>query len=137
LVDPFVDHDFEPELVVALPRRSIKARRALLQRALMAVGKSQPSLLNQRDVSRREEQRQEWKRSIAGRPNGTLDPYYGCFLFDELWEYAANYSIPWAQVGGLAAIDVYNVPDALNPEIPVDPTIFLNGKYRVGFPPLP
>ncbi|KAJ6536096.1 Alpha/Beta hydrolase protein [Mycena capillaripes] len=120
LVDPF--------LVVALPRKSSKARRALLQRTLMALGKSQPSLLNQRDVLRREEQRQEWKRSIAGRPNGTLDPYYGCFLFDELREYAANYSIPWAQVGGLAAIDVYNVPGALNPEIPVDPTIFLNDE---------
>lgn len=130
LVDPFSDHGFEPELGASLSRI---ARRASLKRALMAEGKSKRSLPNQREVARREEQRQEWKRSIAGRPNGTLDPYYGCFLFDELWEYAANYSIPWVQVGGLAAVDVYDVPDALNPEIPIDPSIFLNGKYRRGF----
>ncbi|KAJ7840852.1 alpha/beta-hydrolase [Mycena olivaceomarginata] len=83
--------------------------------------------LNRREALRREERRHEWKRSIAGRPNNTLDPFYGCFLFEEMWDYAANFSAPWAgQSGSGSAVDVYNIPDALNPEIPSDPTAFLN-----------
>jgi carboxypeptidase D len=85
--------------------------------------------LNRREALRREERRHEWKRSVAGRPNNTLDPFYGCFLFEEMWDYAANFSAPWAgQSGPGSAVDVYNIPDALNPEIPSDPTAFLNGK---------
>jgi carboxypeptidase D len=38
-------------------------------------------------------------RSIAGRPNGTLDPYYQCSLLGELWDYAANYTYPWSASG--------------------------------------
>jgi carboxypeptidase D len=38
-------------------------------------------------------------RSIAGRPNGTLDSYYQCSLLGELWDYAANYTYPWSASG--------------------------------------
>ncbi|KAJ7058539.1 alpha/beta-hydrolase [Mycena amicta] len=71
-----------------------------------------------------EERRQAWKRDLSNRPNGTLDPYYGCFIYDELLDYAANFSFPWnSPLGG---IDVYDIPDALNPEVPSDPTTFMN-----------
>lgn len=44
-----------------------------------------------------EAQRQNWKRDLTNLPNGTLHPYYGCFLFDELWDYATNFSFPWSE----------------------------------------
>ncbi|KAJ7655810.1 alpha/beta-hydrolase [Mycena polygramma] len=68
--------------------------------------------------------RAQWKRSLAGLPNGTLNPSYGCFIYDELLDYAQNFSFPWnSPLGG---IDVYDIPDGLNPEVPSDPTTFMN-----------
>lgn len=46
---------------------------------------------------RREERRQQWKRDLTGRANGTIDPWYGCFLLLELQDYAANFSFPWSK----------------------------------------
>lgn len=46
---------------------------------------------------RREEKRQVWKRSLAGRANGTIDPFYGCDVFDEMTDYAVNFSFPWSK----------------------------------------
>ncbi|KAJ7479835.1 alpha/beta-hydrolase [Mycena latifolia] len=87
---------------------------------------SQVSGSDKRELTRREEQRQAWKRDLAGRPNGTLDPFYGCFIYFELHDYATNFSFPWNQpIGG---IDVYDIPDGLNPEVPSDPTVFMNDK---------
>ncbi|KAJ7479822.1 alpha/beta-hydrolase [Mycena latifolia] len=78
------------------------------------------------ELTRREERRQAWKRDLAGRPNGTLDPFYGCFIYFELTNYAMNFSFPWNQpIGG---IDVYDIPDGLNPEVPSDPAVFMNDK---------
>ncbi|KAF7340835.1 Carboxypeptidase [Mycena sanguinolenta] len=52
-------------------------------------------------TKREQEYRQEaWKRDLSGRPNGTLDPYYGCFLVIEIQDYAYNYSFPF-DLGGL------------------------------------
>ncbi|KAJ7186601.1 alpha/beta-hydrolase [Mycena filopes] len=62
------------------------------------------------------------KRDLTGRPNGTLDPWYGCFIYDELLDFATNFTFPWT----LGGIDVYDIPDALNPEVPSDPTVFMN-----------
>ncbi|KAJ7202081.1 alpha/beta-hydrolase [Mycena pura] len=82
--------------------------------------------LNKRDLQspgpENLERRESWKRNIAGRPNGTLDPFYGCFLFEEMWDYALNFTFPWS----LGGEDVYDIPDGLNPEVPSDPTPFLN-----------
>ncbi|KAJ7208969.1 alpha/beta-hydrolase [Mycena pura] len=78
--------------------------------------------LNARDLQRREERHESWKRSLAGRPNGTLDPFYGCDLFSEMWDYAFNFTFPWT----LGGVDVEDIPDALNPEVPSDPATFMN-----------
>ena len=48
------------------------------------------------DDKHREAKRTQWKRSLVGRPNGTLDPWYGCYLFDEMWDYALNFTFPWS-----------------------------------------
>ena len=46
---------------------------------------------------RREAERQQWKRDLTGRANGTIDPSYGCFLLDELIDYAVNFTFPWCK----------------------------------------
>ncbi|KAF7303613.1 Carboxypeptidase [Mycena indigotica] len=103
--------------------RSSNARYKSISAAFTSgtVGKSKSLPLDKRTRG----QLTQWKRSLAGRPNGTLDPYYGCFLFDEMWDYAVNFTFPWATKQG-ANVDVYNIPDALSPEVPSDPTIFMN-----------
>ena len=35
-------------------------------------------------------------RDLTGRPNGTIDPFYGCDLLGEAALYALNFSIPWS-----------------------------------------
>ena len=45
----------------------------------------------------RNQKRDAWKRDLSGRANGTIDPFYGCFLFDEMVDYASNFSFPWSK----------------------------------------
>ncbi|KAJ7487265.1 alpha/beta-hydrolase [Mycena galericulata] len=85
---------------------------------------STPWHVSKRDLVRREEARQQWKRDLAGRPNGTLDPWYGCLIYDEMVEYATNFSFPWTSP--LGGFDVYDIPDGLNPEVSGDPIVFMN-----------
>ncbi|KIM53428.1 hypothetical protein SCLCIDRAFT_1222826 [Scleroderma citrinum Foug A] len=87
--------------------------------------------LAKRDVrlSKRERLRAQdvWKRNIAGRGNGTINPWYGCDVYDEMLDYAVNFTFPWSlskSDGGM--FDDYNIPDALNPEAPMNASIFLN-----------
>ncbi|CDO75095.1 hypothetical protein BN946_scf185010.g20 [Trametes cinnabarina] len=68
------------------------------------------------------QRRAEWKRDLSGRTNGTLDPWYGCDVFDELRDYALNFTFPWTNGG----FDVYDIPDATNPEPPKNAAPFLN-----------
>ena len=55
------------------------------------------SLLRRNLLKKREERRQEWKRDLSGRANGTIDPFYGCFLLEEVMDYAQNFSFPWSE----------------------------------------
>ncbi|KAM5545884.1 hypothetical protein V8D89_000010 [Ganoderma adspersum] len=64
----------------------------------------------------------EWKRGLTNRANGTLDPWYGCNLFDEMWDYAFNFTYPWKN----GCVDFYDIPDATNPTPPKDASPFLN-----------
>ena len=61
------------------------------------------------DALQRERRRVEWKREhvgtgtrldkrdLSGRANGTIDPWYGCFIYDEMIDYALNYTYPWGR----------------------------------------
>ena len=60
------------------------------------VKRSRNPKLTARDISNREAHRQRWKRDLTNRPNGTLDPWYGCFLLEELTDYAVNFTFPWS-----------------------------------------
>ncbi|OBZ74243.1 Serine carboxypeptidase-like 21 [Grifola frondosa] len=73
--------------------------------------------------------RQQGKRDLTGRANGTIDPWYGCFLYDTMVEYALNFTYPWNVTGNVQTLDgfdVYDIPDALNPEVPLDGSSFYN-----------
>ncbi|KAJ6537847.1 alpha/beta-hydrolase [Mycena capillaripes] len=71
---------------------------------------------------RRKAENQQWKRDLSGRANGTIDPFYGCFLLDELIDYAVNFTFPWSN----GEFDVYDVPDATNPEPFKNASTFFN-----------
>ena len=58
------------------------------------------------EVETREYKRRAWlakknsllqDRDLSGRANGTLDPWYGCFLTAEVQDYALNFSLPWSE----------------------------------------
>ncbi|KAJ7831716.1 alpha/beta-hydrolase [Mycena olivaceomarginata] len=71
---------------------------------------------------RREAEHQQWKRDLSGRANGTIDPFYGCSLLDELIDYAVNFTFPWTN----GEFDVYDVPDATSPEPFKNASTFFN-----------
>lgn len=52
---------------------------------------------NSLPASERLQRRTDWKRDLSGRANGTLDPWYGCDLFDEMRDYALNFTYPWSK----------------------------------------
>ncbi|KAL0069437.1 hypothetical protein AAF712_003462 [Marasmius tenuissimus] len=64
----------------------------------------------------------QWKQDHLSK--GVLNPDYGCFLWEEMTDFATNFTFPWSQ----GDFDAYDIPDALNPEVPADPTIFLNDR---------
>ncbi|KAH0834745.1 Alpha/Beta hydrolase protein [Lanmaoa asiatica] len=66
----------------------------------------------------------DWKRNLAGRANGTIDPWYQCDVYSEMIDYAVNFTFPWSLDG--LTFDQYNIPDALSPEAPTDASVFLN-----------
>ncbi|KAL0953728.1 hypothetical protein HGRIS_004919 [Hohenbuehelia grisea] len=76
----------------------------------------------------REVSRAAWKRDLAGRSNGTVDSWYGCFLLDEFMDYAVNFTFPWtlSQKNPGLGFGIYNVPDALSPQANTDASVFLN-----------
>jgi carboxypeptidase D len=39
--------------------------------------------------------RDAWRRDLAGRANGTIDPWYGCDVYSEMLDYAINFTFPW------------------------------------------
>ncbi|KAJ7778367.1 alpha/beta-hydrolase [Mycena metata] len=99
---------------------SLSSSSLALESLVKRVGqRSQATRVERRELMNR---RESWKRDLAGRPNGTIDPFYGCSILDELYDYAANYTFPWT----LGGFDPYDVPDALNPEVSKDPTNFFN-----------
>lgn len=62
---------------------------------------SKRSTLSERELQQRESRRKEWikeKRDLTGRANGSIDPFYGCFLGSEIQDYALNFSFPWSKL---------------------------------------
>ncbi|KAI0683233.1 Alpha/Beta hydrolase protein [Cytidiella melzeri] len=77
---------------------------------------------------RRKATRDSWKlekRDLSALLNGTVDTWYRYDLYDEMIDYALNFSIPW-KGNTFDGFDVYNIPDALDPEARMDASVFLN-----------
>ncbi|KAJ3553097.1 hypothetical protein NM688_g3802 [Phlebia brevispora] len=115
---------------------SKRASKKLLLKAALEAGtqmkQSDVEARSMRPVSERERRKNQWKRDLTGRANGTIDPWYGCDIYDEMLEYAFNFSLPW---NGRSpdntdenGFDIYDIPDALWPEAPMDGTVFLNNN---------
>ncbi|EPQ57234.1 alpha/beta-hydrolase [Gloeophyllum trabeum ATCC 11539] len=110
---------------VVMDRKRNKFSKSAFKNGLATKIKQQGELLTARDLETREERRQSWKRDLLRRSNDTLDPYYGCDLLDHVIDYVLNYTFPW-KGNDYNGFDVYFVPDALDPEAPLDPSVFLN-----------
>ncbi|KAF9269106.1 alpha/beta-hydrolase [Marasmius fiardii PR-910] len=84
--------------------------------------KARSSRLMKREI---ENAKKVWinsKRDLIGRVNGSIDPWYGCFLSNEFVDYALNFTYPWSS----GDFDVYNVQSAISPFAPMDGTVWLN-----------
>ncbi|KAI5119135.1 hypothetical protein M0805_005741 [Coniferiporia weirii] len=104
------------------------------------VRREQPASV--REVVERERRRRGWlesklagrKRDLTGRANGTIDPFYGCFLSSEIEDYALNFSLPWNlsseqvidSLDDFGPFNPYDIDDARSPPLALDPTTFLN-----------
>ena len=96
LVQPTEDSALSQSLLVPTETRA-KSLHATVAEKFAAVNGS-PDLTKRSEFhERREEARQQWKRDLSGRANGTIDPFYGCFLLDELIDYAVNFTFPWCK----------------------------------------
>jgi carboxypeptidase D len=64
-------------------------------RSALARTSQSSSSLSKRELAVRAEKREAWKRDLSQRANGTIDPFYQCFLLFELLDYAVNFTTPW------------------------------------------
>ncbi|KZT67351.1 alpha/beta-hydrolase [Daedalea quercina L-15889] len=122
------------EVVYAKRSTSIFSKRELFKEGMRRYGKNSFTARDRPNRVRRELA----KRDLIGRANGTIDPWYGCFIYDEMIDYAMNYTYPWNTYGyidptteDIEGFDYYSIPDALNPEIPMDGSVFYNAPEAV------
>ncbi|KLO06645.1 alpha/beta-hydrolase [Schizopora paradoxa] len=114
--------------LVSLAKRSLDAGSAIPKKI---------TRLMRRQLKTRDSRKAAWKkekRDLSGRANGTIDPFYGCFLMQEVYDYANNFSFPWnaspetsiQSLDDFGPLDFYDIPDGRNPPLALDPTTFLN-----------
>lgn len=71
--------------------QSLAAKRQFFRKTLSK------SVLAASANAKRSEEGAVAKRDLSMRANGTIDPWYGCFIYDEMIDYALNYSEPWSE----------------------------------------
>ena len=69
---------------------SLSARKELVARMLHT--KTKRFMLDKHQEAKRTQR----KRDLTERANGTLDPWYQCDIWEEMADYALNFSIPWS-----------------------------------------
>ncbi|KAJ3505493.1 hypothetical protein NMY22_g17567 [Coprinellus aureogranulatus] len=119
-----------PDIPIVQPRDRIipfqlamntyRQRSSLFRTLVKRYAESDVKSLKRRD---RDLSRELWKRDLSGRPNGTLDPWYGCFLWDMVLDYALNYTYPFTESGFFS---VYDTADLVWPQPEEDASVFLN-----------
>ena len=81
------------EVVYAKKSASLYSKKALFREGISRYGKRSLATRDRPNHVRRELA----KRDLVGRANGTIDPWYGCFIYDEMIDYALNYTYPWGE----------------------------------------
>ncbi|KAI0749833.1 alpha/beta-hydrolase [Daedaleopsis nitida] len=123
LVRPTANSALSQALLNPTETRARTMREVVSEKFAVVHGSPAAALAKRADfLERREEERQQWKRDLSGRANGTIDPSYGCFLLDELIDYAVNFTFPWSN----GDFDVYDIPDGTNPEPFKNASTFFN-----------
>lgn len=77
-------------------------------------------------IHERLRKRATWKLDMTN--SSGINPYYGCDVWDEMIDYALNYTFPWSKYDDF---DTFDVPDALYPETSDDPTFFFTDSRVV------
>ncbi|KAF4610524.1 hypothetical protein D9613_006929 [Agrocybe pediades] len=110
-----------------IPFTLLKSKRTFFQQLKLRAADESQSLAK-RDLQERDVQKENWKRDLSGRANGTIDPWYGCFLLDMYIDYAINFTFPWSLQDNPDGFpfNVYDIPDALNPKVNMDAGPFMN-----------
>ncbi|KAF8906194.1 Alpha/Beta hydrolase protein [Gymnopilus junonius] len=123
--DPNFIFPTEQVIPFAERRKGTKDTRKTFFHKLARRAEEETRSLVKRD---REVERRLWKRDLSMRANGTIDPWYGCFLLDEFVDYAINFTFPWNLTNNPDGFpfNVYDIPDATNPKVPNDASVFLN-----------
>ncbi|KAI0791967.1 Alpha/Beta hydrolase protein [Abortiporus biennis] len=107
----------------------LRRKRVSTKQAFIEESRARWTIPSKRSLQEQKRSGSEWvkeKRDLTGRANGTIDPWYQCLLYEEMIDYALNFSLPWSIGKDINGFDVYNVPDALLPEAPMDAAIWLN-----------
>ena len=94
------------------PRKRLAKRKLL--KSMLSTKRAVPDsnlapvdrLKKRNEMKKREEKRQAWKRDLRGRANGTIDPWYGCFLMSEATDYALNFSMPWSELSSARSLQM-------------------------------
>ena len=145
LVRPTANSALSETLLNPTETRSRTMRERVSEKFTAVHGPTALDLTKRAELhGRREEERQQWKRDLSGRANGTIDPFYGCFLLDELIDYAVNFTFPWCEdpsppvffISSERAdappclangdFDVYDIPDGTSPEPFKNASAFFN-----------
>ncbi|GJE98051.1 serine carboxypeptidase-like protein [Phanerochaete sordida] len=109
-------------------RRRVRDTMSFKQ-ALRQEGAKRRTDIARRDAAKeaaRFARRDQWKREYLNRrADGQLDPIYQCDLHDQMINYALTSALPW-KGNDLGGFDFYNVPDALDPQVPMDAGNVLN-----------
>ncbi len=91
----FVEPSNNEEPFRALSRFNSRTRHETRLRAREVLRKAKRSAkIEQRDSMATAAAK---KRDLSGRANGTIDPWYGCDIYDEMIDYAVNFSAPWSE----------------------------------------
>ncbi|KLO10865.1 alpha/beta-hydrolase [Schizopora paradoxa] len=116
------------ERMVALAKSEAARLRNPLSAAAAAsaLRKREPSPFfgeSEAELEKRHEAWKQEKRDLSGRANGTVDPWYGCFLGSEISDYATNFSKPWSLIPQTEPFWPYAIDQ---PPLLLDPTEYLN-----------
>lgn len=67
-------------------------------RSALAQTSKATSGLSKREVELRAERRAWWELNMSLRANGTIDPFYQCYLLFQLIDHAVNFTKPWCEL---------------------------------------